>query len=136
SACTSTTVTRCTVSSTATQAAAPPPPPAAPPACSQTTSRPPAIQPPANAPAGTGSARRERVAAYAWVRRSRRQAPVRPPANLIMDLDDAGRRPRFIMIRDRDDRFPGLFDAVLAGFVIRVVLSGVRMLRMNSVMER
>ena len=53
-----------------------------------------------------------------------------------MDLDDAGRRPRFIMIRDRDDRFPGLFDAVLAGFGIRVVLSGVRMLRMNSMMER
>lgn len=40
------------------------------------------------------------------------------------------------MIRDRDGKFPGLFDAILADAGIEVVLSGVRMPRMNSVMER
>lgn len=51
-----------------------------------------------------------------------------------LDLEDAGCRPRFL-IRDRDAKFPGLFDAVLAGAGIEVVLSGVRMPRMNSIME-
>jgi transposase InsO family protein len=36
----------------------------------------------------------------------------------------------------RDGRFPGLFDAVLADAGIEVVLSGVRMPRMNAVRER
>jgi putative transposase len=40
------------------------------------------------------------------------------------------------LIRDRDGKFPGLFDAVLADAGIEVVLSGVRMPRMNSIMER
>ncbi|TJZ97890.1 integrase core domain-containing protein [Actinacidiphila oryziradicis] len=55
--------------------------------------------------------------------------------NLVMDLEDAGAKARY-MIRDRDGKFPELFDQVLAGAGIQVVLSGVRMPRMNSIMER
>jgi putative transposase len=55
--------------------------------------------------------------------------------NLVMELEDAGCRARF-MIRDRDGKFPALFDTVLADAGIEVVLSGVRMPRMNSIMER
>ncbi|MGW7658638.1 helix-turn-helix domain-containing protein, partial [Streptomyces tendae] len=55
--------------------------------------------------------------------------------NLAMDLEDVGCRARY-MIRDRDGKFPALFDAVLADAGIEVVLSGVRMPRMNSIMER
>ncbi|MFJ9847672.1 integrase core domain-containing protein [Kitasatospora sp. NPDC101155] len=55
--------------------------------------------------------------------------------NLVMDLEDAGCRARY-MIRDRDGKFPELFDAVLADAGIQVVLSGVRIPRMNSFMER
>lgn len=55
--------------------------------------------------------------------------------NLVMDLQDAGCRARFL-IRDRDGKFPALFDAVLKDADIDVVLSGVRMPRMNSIMER
>jgi putative transposase len=55
--------------------------------------------------------------------------------NLVMDLDDAGCRKRFL-IRYRDGKFPGLFDVILADAGIDVVLSGVRMPRMNSIMER
>jgi transposase InsO family protein len=55
--------------------------------------------------------------------------------NLVMDLEDAGSRAKF-MIRDRDGKFPELFDAILADSGIQVVLSGVRMPRMNSIMER
>jgi transposase InsO family protein len=52
-----------------------------------------------------------------------------------MDLEDVGCRAQF-MIRDRDGKFPSQFDAVLADAGIRVVLSGVRMPRMNAIMER
>ncbi|MEU8911599.1 integrase core domain-containing protein [Streptomyces mirabilis] len=55
--------------------------------------------------------------------------------NLVMDLEDAGCRARFL-IRDRDGKFPALFDTVLNDAGIGVVLSGVRMPRMNSIMER
>ena len=55
--------------------------------------------------------------------------------NLIMDLDDAGCRARFL-IRDRDGKFPHLFDAILADAGIQVVFSGIQMPRMNSIMER
>ena len=55
--------------------------------------------------------------------------------NLVMELQDAGCMTRFL-IRDRDGKFPELFDAVLADAGIEVVLSGVRMPRMNSIMER
>jgi putative transposase len=43
--------------------------------------------------------------------------------NLVMDLEDTGCRVRFL-IRDRDGKFPGLVDAILADAGIAVVLSG------------
>jgi len=55
--------------------------------------------------------------------------------NLVMDLEDTGTCVRFL-IRDRDGKFPALFDTVLADVDIQVVLSGVRIPRMNSIMER
>jgi transposase InsO family protein len=55
--------------------------------------------------------------------------------NLAMDLEDTGRRARFL-IRDRDGTFPDLFDTVLADSGIDAVLSGIRMPRMNSITER
>ena len=55
--------------------------------------------------------------------------------NLAMDLTDAGCRARFL-IRDRDGRYPALFDTILADIGIRIVLTGVQIPRMNSLMER
>ena len=55
--------------------------------------------------------------------------------NLVMDLEDAGSTARYL-IRDRDGKFPALFDAVLADAGVKVVLSGVQTPRMNSIMER
>lgn len=55
--------------------------------------------------------------------------------NLVMDLEDAGCRARFL-IRDRDGKFPALFDAILKDAGIEAVLSAVRTPRMNSIMER
>jgi putative transposase len=52
-----------------------------------------------------------------------------------MDLEDAGCRARFL-IRDRDGKYPGMFDAVLKDAGIEVVLSGVQMPRMSAIMER
>jgi len=60
---------------------------------------------------------------------------VQAARNLVMDLEDAGSRARFL-IRDRDGKFPGMFDTVLTDVGIEAVLSGVQMPRMNSVMER
>jgi hypothetical protein len=54
----------------------------------------------------------------AWVTQTAR--------NLVMDLEDAGRSVTYL-IRDRDGKYPALFDAVLADAGINVVLSGVRM---------
>src|SRR4051795_1397786 len=65
--------------------------------------------------------------AAAWVTQTAR--------NLVMDLDDAGRQVKYL-IRDRDGKYPAMFDAILADAGITVVLSGVRMPRMNSIMER
>jgi hypothetical protein len=53
--------------------------------------------------------------------------------NLVLDLDDAGRQVKYL-IRDRDGKYPARFDAILADAGITV--SGVRMPRMNSIMER
>jgi hypothetical protein len=63
----------------------------------------------------------------AWVTQTAR--------NLVMDLDDAGCSVKYL-IRDRDGKYPALFDSVLADTGIDVVLLGVRMPRINSIMER
>jgi transposase len=55
--------------------------------------------------------------------------------NLVIDLDDAGCQVKYF-IRDRDGKYPAPFDAILADAGVTVVLSGVRMPRMNSIMER
>jgi len=60
---------------------------------------------------------------------------VQAARNLVMDLQDADCRPRFL-IRDRDGKYPELFNAVLKDAGIEVVLSGIQMPRMNAVMER
>ena len=63
----------------------------------------------------------------AWVTQTAR--------NLVMDLEDTGCQVKYL-IRDRDGKYPALLDSVLADTGIDVVLSGVRMPRMNSIMER
>jgi putative transposase len=55
--------------------------------------------------------------------------------NLAMDLENTGRRPKFL-IRDRDRKFPALFDNILNDTGIEVVLSSIRIPRMNAIMER
>src|SRR4051794_20004637 len=65
--------------------------------------------------------------AAAWVTQTAR--------NLVMDLEDVGRHVKYL-IRDRDGKYPAMFDQVLADAGITTVLSGVRMPRMNSIMER
>jgi putative transposase len=57
------------------------------------------------------------------------------PRNLVMDLEDAGSKAHYL-IRDRDSKFPALFDAVLADAGMKVVLSGIQTPRINSIMER
>jgi transposase InsO family protein len=60
---------------------------------------------------------------------------VRLGRNLVMDLEDAGSRARFL-IRDRDSKFTSAFDALLADAGLHVVTTGIRVPRMNSIMER
>ncbi|WP_327660135.1 MULTISPECIES: integrase [unclassified Streptomyces] len=55
--------------------------------------------------------------------------------NLAMDLEDAGADVKYL-IRDRDAKFPALFDQVLSDAGIDIVPSGVRVPRMNSITER
>ncbi|MEV1175657.1 integrase core domain-containing protein [Nonomuraea sp. NPDC049784] len=55
--------------------------------------------------------------------------------NLVMDLEDAGCRARFL-IRDRDGKFPALVEEILADAGIQTVFTGIRVPRMNSIMER
>jgi hypothetical protein len=47
-----------------------------------------------------------------------------------MDLEDAGSRVRF-QIRDRDGKYPALFDEVLKNTGTEIVLSGIQMPRMK-----
>lgn len=65
--------------------------------------------------------------AAAWVTRAAR--------NLVVDLQDGGATVRYL-IRDRDAKYPMLFDEILADAGIAVVLTGVRISRRNTVMER
>jgi hypothetical protein len=52
--------------------------------------------------------------------------------NLVLDLEDAGCRVKYL-IRDRDGKYPALFDSILADAGITVVRSGVQMPRMKGV---
>jgi hypothetical protein len=55
--------------------------------------------------------------------------------NLVMDLEDAGCRARY-MIRDRDGKFPPACSTPSSPTqVSRSVLSGIPMPRMNSIMQ-
>ncbi|MFD8933230.1 integrase core domain-containing protein [Streptomyces mirabilis] len=55
--------------------------------------------------------------------------------NLLMDLEDASSRARFL-IRDRDSKFTAAFDDLLTDAGLNVVTTGIRIPRMNSLMER
>ncbi|MFU8853030.1 integrase core domain-containing protein [Micromonospora sp. SL1-18] len=55
--------------------------------------------------------------------------------NLVMDLEDVGSQVKYL-IRDRDGKYPTMFDMILADAGISIMLSGFRMPRMNSIMER
>jgi hypothetical protein len=48
--------------------------------------------------------------------------------NLVMDLEDPGTQMKYL-IRDWDGKYPTMFDAILAGARITVVLSGVQIPR-------
>lgn len=63
----------------------------------------------------------------AWVTRQAR--------NLLMDLDDAGHRLRFL-IRDRDTKYTDAFDAVIAGAGAEVIKIPVQAPRANAICER
>jgi hypothetical protein len=81
----------------------------------------------APATAGLLMSRTTRVNALAF------EAPTRSSFRTVSA--DAHYRARFL-IRDRDGKFPHLFDVILSDAGIEVVLSGVQMPRMNSIVER
>jgi putative transposase len=60
---------------------------------------------------------------------------VQQARNLLMDLDDAGMRVKFVL-HDRDASFTAAFDAVFHAAGARVVRSAIQAPRMNSIMER
>ena len=60
---------------------------------------------------------------------------VQQARNLLMDLEDAGTRIKFVM-HDRDSSFTTTFDAVFQAVGVRVIRSAVQAPRMNSIMER
>ena len=60
---------------------------------------------------------------------------VQQARNLLMDLEDAGMRVKFVL-HDRDATFTAAFDAVFQAAGARTVHSAVQAPRMNSIMER
>jgi hypothetical protein len=84
--------------------------------------------------------RPRRVLGESWASRRTRPPPgsARPTQaarNLVMDLEDTGRKVKNL-IRHRDGKDPGMFDAILPDAAIKVVLSGIQMPRMNAIIER
>jgi putative transposase len=55
--------------------------------------------------------------------------------NLVMDLQDAGATAKYL-VRDRDSRYTDAFDAVLHSDGVATVKTGIRVPRMNAIMER
>ncbi|MFF7656636.1 integrase core domain-containing protein [Streptomyces sp. NPDC007983] len=55
--------------------------------------------------------------------------------NLLMDFEDAGSKAKFL-IRDRDSKFTTTFDALMTDAGLKVVTTGIRIPRMNSLIER
>jgi len=55
--------------------------------------------------------------------------------NLAMDIQDSGTGIKYL-IRDHDVRYPISFDSVLADQGVEIVKTGVKMPRMNAIMER
>ncbi|AEM85913.1 hypothetical protein Strvi_6496 [Streptomyces violaceusniger Tu 4113] len=55
--------------------------------------------------------------------------------NLLMDLEDTGSRAQFL-IRDRESKFTAAFDTLMTDAGLKVVTTGIRMPRMNSLTER
>ncbi|GAA1274427.1 hypothetical protein GCM10009579_36720 [Streptomyces javensis] len=55
--------------------------------------------------------------------------------NLLMDLEDAGSKAKFL-IRDRDAKFTAAFEALMTDAGVKVITTGIRVPRMNSLMER
>jgi transposase len=55
--------------------------------------------------------------------------------NLVMDLRDASATAKYL-IRDRDSRYTAAFDAVFHSEGITVVKTGIKVPRMNAIMER
>jgi putative transposase len=55
--------------------------------------------------------------------------------NLVMDLQDAAVTAKYL-VRDRDSRYTTAFDAVFQGEGIAIVKTGIRIPRMNAIMER
>jgi putative transposase len=56
--------------------------------------------------------------------------------NLIMDLHDAGVSAVKYLVRDRDSKYTTTFDTVLADSGITTITTGIRVPRMNAIMER
>jgi transposase InsO family protein len=55
--------------------------------------------------------------------------------NLVMDLQDADTTVKYL-VRDRDSKYTAAFDAVFQNEGIAIVKTGVRVPRMNAIMER
>jgi putative transposase len=55
--------------------------------------------------------------------------------NLVLDLQDAGATVKYL-IRDRDSSYTAAFDAVFHSEGIAIVKTGIRVPRMNAIMER